>query len=157
MTNVSNSVATAKCIWKCIILNKSKHKKQFHSINLGLFPRFSSRYHGELTFIMLYVTHVRLCIFFLCEVWWKKVKFLHQFQVRLSKRIRMILTWLNYSHTDRIYACISIKKSSLWIETFPFFLCWFQRSWQHWLKRSKMTTNVFFSILLCWTHKSLSS
>ena len=105
---------------------------------------------------MLYVTHVRLCIFFLCEVCWKKVKFLHQFQVRLSKRIRMILTWLNYSHTDRIYACISIKKSSLWIEPFPFFLCWFQRSCQHWLKRSKMTTNVFFSILLCWTHKSLS-
>ena len=49
--------------------------------------------------------------------------------VRLSKRIEMKLTWLNYSLTDRINGRISIKKSSLWIETFPFFLCWFQWSW----------------------------
>ena len=58
------------------------------------------------------------------------VEFLHQFCfVRLSKRIEMKLTWVNYSLTDRINGRISIKKSSLWIETFPFFLCWFQWSW----------------------------
>ena len=51
------------------------------------------------------------------------------FFVRLSKRIEMKLTWVNYSLTDRINGRISIKKSSLWIETFPFFLCWFQWSW----------------------------
>ena len=51
------------------------------------------------------------------------------FFVRLSKRIEVKLTWLNYSLTDRINGRISIKKSSLWIETFPFFLCWFQWSW----------------------------